>query len=84
MQVIMLLKKNYCKWKQWKLGGSKEEYQLAKKPASCALYDVKQHAQSDYFQGINTDNDRKKTFRQLKIPIKRKLQKSVFAMIRGI
>ena len=61
MQLIMLLKKNYCKWKQWKLGGSKEEYQLAKKPASCTLYDVKQQAQSDYFQGINTDNDQKKT-----------------------
>ena len=61
MQLIMLLKKNYCKWKQWKLGGSKEEYRLGKKPSSCTLYDVKQQAQSDYFQCINTDNDRKKT-----------------------
>ena len=39
-----------CKWKQLKLGGSQEEYQLAKKAPSSAVYDIKQQAQSEYFR----------------------------------
>ena len=38
------------KWNQWKLGGSKEEYQLVKKAASLAVYDAKQQARSEYFR----------------------------------
>ena len=44
------------KWKQRKLGESKEEYQLAKKAANCTVYDGKQQAQLKYFQDINTNN----------------------------
>ena len=33
-----VVKEKQRKWKQWKLGGSKEEYQLAKKAASHAMY----------------------------------------------
>ena len=43
---------------QWKLGGSKEEYQLAKKSASCAVCDAKQQAHSENFRKINANNDR--------------------------
>ena len=42
------------KGNEWKLGGSKEEYQLVKKAASCAMYDAKKQSQSEYFQDINT------------------------------
>ena len=43
---VNVVKEKRKKWKQWKLGRSKEEYQLAKKAASRAVYDAKQQAQS--------------------------------------
>ena len=62
--LLLLLKRNKKKeWKQWKLGGSKEEYQLAKKAASRAVYDAKQQPHSKYFQDINTNNDWNKIFK---------------------
>ena len=39
---VNVVKKKRHKWKQWKLGGSNEEYQLAKKAARRAEYDAKQ------------------------------------------
>ena len=60
-------------WKRWKLGGSKQEYQLAKIAASRAVCEAKQQTQSEYFRDINTKNDRHRFLeqrRQLKIPIK--------------
>ena len=44
-----VVKEKQYKWKQWKLGGSKGDYQLAKKAASHTVYDAKQQAQSEYF-----------------------------------
>ena len=58
-----VVKEKRRKWKQWELGGSKEEYQLAKKAASRAVYDAKQQAQSEYFRDKNTYNDRNKIFK---------------------
>ena len=34
-----------------------------KKSASCAVYEAKQQAQSEYFRDIDTKNDRHKIFR---------------------
>ena len=52
---------------QWKLGGSKEEYQLAKKSASCAGYDAKQQAHSENFRKINANNDQNKILKMAQI-----------------
>ena len=60
MQLMILLKRNEKKWKPRRLEGSKDEYKLAKKAARRTVYDVKQEAQSKYFQDINTNNDRNK------------------------
>ena len=49
-----VVKEKQFKWKQWKLGGRKEKYQLAKIAASCAVNDAKQHTQLEYFHEINT------------------------------
>ena len=49
-----VVKEKRRKWKQWKLGGRKEEYQLAKKAAGRGVYKAKQHAQPEYFRNINT------------------------------
>ena len=58
-----VVKEKRRKWKQWKVGGNKDEYQLAKKGASHAVYKAKQHAQSEYFRDINTSNGRNKIFK---------------------
>ena len=58
-----VVKEKRRKWKHWKLGGSMEEYQLAKKAASRAVYDAKQQAQSEYFRDINTSNDLNRIFK---------------------
>ena len=58
-----VVKEKRKKCKQCKLGGSKEEYELAKKAASHVVYDAKQQAQSKYFQDINTNNDQNKIFK---------------------
>ena len=63
MQLMILLKRNEKKWKPRRLEGSKDEYKLAKKAARRTVYDVKQEAQSKYFQDINTNNDRNKIFK---------------------
>ena len=52
MQLMILLKRNEKKWKPRRLEGSKDEYKLAKKAARRTVYDVKQEAQSKYFQDI--------------------------------
>ena len=61
--IIVVKEKQKKEWKQWKLGGSKEEYQLAKKAASRAVYDAKQQPQSKYFQDINANKDWNKIFK---------------------
>lgn len=45
----------------------KQEHQLAKKAASCALYDARRQAQSEYFREINTHNDRNKIFKMAQV-----------------
>ena len=61
--VNTFIKEKRHKWKQWILGGSKEEYNLAKKAARRAVYNAKQQAQSEYFSDINTNNNRNNIFK---------------------
>ena len=44
-----VVKEKRRKRKQRKLGGRKEEYHLTKKAAIRAVYNAKQHTQSEYF-----------------------------------
>ena len=62
-QTNNVVKGKRCKRKQRKLGGRKEEYHLTKKAAIRAVYNAKQHTQSEYFREINTKNDRNKIFK---------------------
>ena len=44
-------------WKEWKKGGSKETYLLAKRSARKAVYVAKKDSQKETFSSINTGND---------------------------
>ena len=54
-------------WKQWKNGGTKEEYLKAKKAAKTAVYFVKRDAQTEQFATINNNSDKNHIFKMAKI-----------------
>ena len=53
-------------WKLWKMGGSKEDYLLAKKCDKRALYNAKKVTQETRFTQINTEKDWNKIFKLAK------------------
>ena len=53
-------------WKIWKKGGSKENYQAAKKIAKRAVYNAKKVAQESRFSEINSEKDCNKIFKLAK------------------
>ena len=52
-----VVKEKQHKWKQWKLGGSKEGYQLMKKAACHTVYDAKQQADNSDDDDDDDDDD---------------------------
>ena len=50
-------------WKDWKMGGSKEKYLVAKKAARRAVYFAKKESQQKTFDEINSGRDRSAIFK---------------------
>ena len=61
-----IVKEKRKAWKQWKNGGTKEEYLKAKKAAKTAVYFVKRDAQTEQFASINNSSDKNHTFKMAK------------------
>ena len=62
-EVNQNIKEKRRPWKICQKGGSKENYQTAKKITKCAVYDAKKVAQESRFTGINTEKDCNKIFK---------------------
>ena len=65
-EVNVYIKDKRRLWKLWKQGGSKEEYQAAKKIAKREVYNAKKLAQETRFSDINSDKDCNKIFKMAK------------------
>ena len=53
-------------YKEWKKGGSKEEYLAAKRRARREIYKVKSEAQRPLLESLDSDDDRNKIFKVAK------------------
>ena len=63
-EVNNVIKEKRKAWKQWKSGGCKEDYLMAKRAAKTAVYIAKRDAQTEQFASINNNSDKNRSWQR--------------------